>query len=201
MLTATFAPTLLGDAAPASFKCNATICYAVASAETDAEIKRLQTLLNQIGPWAGYPSIQVDGFVGRDVMDRLAKAVAWGKKSSETTGMANALSANVAGGKEYVTERIFGTVGGIENLIANAPASAKKKVPVSAPSGGSSPATVPPDYAFASVPARTTSARWPYYVAGGIGAAAILYGAFHFSKQSALPSPAMAGARRRRSRR
>lgn len=212
MLTVIQGGRNLRAAGEAEFKCTATVCYATGGSETDGLFKQLQQLLNQIAPWAGYKTIKVDGLIGADTMDRLNRAATWARQYSDAATFANALQPNIAGGKTYVAERIFGTIGVIENIISNLPASAKKPLATSSSGGGSSsgssssgggvPATMPDSAALAP---GGGSARWPYYVAGAVGGLGLLYAAFHFSKKSAsaprAPAAAMAGARGRRSRR
>ena len=166
--------------ASAAYGCSATICFGVGAA-ADAAIKKVQALLNKFGGSAGFKAFAADGKIGSDTVNAFNKTNAW--LASKGIWAANTAT------KEQLAAAATGSdlAGILEDAIAKstpAPAVVPPKPTPAPPTPGTD--VMPPPSADAKPPGSPT--RWPYYVAGAIGAAGVLYAAFHFSKSAGAAS-------------
>lgn len=159
------------------YKCSGAVCYAVNSPSWQKLFEGLQKNLNAYSGSAGFLPLKVDGIIGAGTMAAWAKAAAWLK----TKGM------SAAGLSTSSKEQLAINAAGINTLLASgiglySPAQAKPPGGYMPPPGGE----VPPGDQAANDASKKS--KWPYYVAAGAGALAILALALKLSTpRAALP--------------
>jgi hypothetical protein len=201
-------------------KCSDTkkICYAADGAGafgySDSILRKLQTEINRFASKAGFAPLVVDGLIGDNTVLAVQKIAAIGET---TTFPITDVRATWTPWKTTTREKIANAGAALVNSLNSlgnvvgvpaAAAVAKSTPPAPSPSFTPPPApSFPTDVAFDPSTAggnAKKSPRWPYYVAGGVGALALIYAVYAFvvppkakavsAAPKALPAPAVPAA-------
>lgn len=190
-------------------KCSDTkkICYAADGAGafgySDSILRKLQAEINRFASKAGFAPLVVDGLIGDNTVLAVQKIAAIGET---TTFPITDVRATWTPWKTTTREKIANAGAALVNSLNSlgnvvgvpaAVAVAKSTPPAPSPSFTPPPApSFPTDVAFDPSTAgddKKKSPRWPYYVAGGVGALALIYAVYAFAvppKPKAKAAPA-----------